>query len=83
MPSCALTLKPMRLPTTSVTSASTVTVIPGGVAARWLTSTCTPRLPSPASRCGANSCAQVHSMSTIMKPVAKTRGMAAISGASG
>ena len=27
--------------------------MPGGVAARWLTSTCTPTLPSPGSRCRA------------------------------
>ena len=49
--------------------------MPGGVAARCETSTWVPRLPSPASRCGASNCAQVHSISTIMKPVANTFGI--------
>src|SRR5262249_21476115 len=82
-PSCALTLKVTRCPVTATQSTSTVTVMPGGVAARWLTSTRTPRLPSPGSRCGASNCVQAHSISTIMKPVAKTLGIAAISGDSG
>src|ERR1700761_5214166 len=34
MPSCALTLKETRAPATSIHSTSTVTVMPGGVAAR-------------------------------------------------
>src|SRR4029077_17996711 len=65
-PAWAFTLKVTRWPTTSAHSTSTVTVMPGRVAARWLTSTWTPRLPSPASRCGANSCVHTHSISTIM-----------------
>src|SRR6516162_2308603 len=38
-PSCALILKVTRGPATATHSTSTVTVMPGGVAARWLTST--------------------------------------------
>ena len=57
--------------------------MPGGVAAEWLTSTWMPTLPSPGSRCGAISWMQVHSISTTMKPVANTFGIAAISGDSG
>src|SRR5580698_4883558 len=83
MPSCALTLNVIRWPMISAHSTSTVTVMPGSVAARWLTSTCTPRLPSPGSRCGASSCVHTHSISTIMLPVANTLGIDAISGASG
>src|SRR6516164_2030655 len=37
-PSCALILKVTRGPATATHSTSTVTVMPGGVAARWLTS---------------------------------------------
>src|SRR5262249_17182726 len=82
-PSCALILNVTRGPATAAHSTSTVTVMPGGVAAKWLTSTCTPRLPSPGSRCGASNCVQAHSISTIMKPVANTLGIAEISGDSG
>src|SRR6185437_1763866 len=63
-------------------TASTVTVMPGGVAALCETSICTPRLPSPVSRCGSRSCTQVHSIKPTMKPVANTVGMAWSCGAS-
>src|SRR5262249_48717344 len=46
-PSWAVSLKRARGPLTSTHSASTVTVIPGGVAALCETSIWTPRLPSP------------------------------------
>src|SRR5215204_4003679 len=62
-PSWARTRKLARRPCTPVHSASTVTFSPAGVAARWLTSTWVPRLPSPASRCGVSSWMQVHSIS--------------------
>ena len=75
-PSWARTLKRARGPLTSMHSASTVTVMPAGVADLCETSICTPRLPSPASRCGSRSCTQVHSISPTMKPVANTSGIA-------
>src|SRR5690348_3256298 len=65
-PSCATTLKEIFRPATSVHSTSTVTLNPGGVAAVWFTSICTPRLPSPASRCGAISCMHAHSIRPTM-----------------
>jgi hypothetical protein len=83
MPSWARTLKVSLRPFTSASSTSTVTVMPGGVAAAWLTLTWVPSEPSPASRCGSISCAQVHSINTIMKPVANTFGMLAMIADSG
>src|SRR5262245_32311506 len=74
-PSCATSLKRARGPLTSTHSASTVTVMPGGVAALCETSMCTPKLPSPESRCGSRSCMQVHSISPTIKPVANTSGI--------
>src|SRR6185437_9943820 len=82
-PSWARTLKTSLRPSTLITSASTSTVMPGGVAAAWLTLTCVPSEPSPASRYGPSSSAQAHSISTIMKPVANTFGIPAMTGDSG
>ena len=83
MPSCARSLNDTRRPLTPVHSASTVTVCPGTVAAKCDTSMCTPRLPSPSSRCGASTLRQVHSIRPTMKPVANTVGISRNSAASG
>src|SRR5436190_6092404 len=73
-PSRARIVNSIRRPSTFVTSASPVTRLPTGVAARWRTSTRVPSALSPAPRYGLMALSAAFSMTMIMTGVASTAG---------